>query len=128
MKVIKQGEKAERSVSVSGDIVRRVHVTLNKPTKAEYQLDWSFDFSGVSKEELMPIASRAILIAMRPEFKAATGSELPSWEVRTFSVREYLDSERAKVDDAEKVKRILGKMSKEQRDAILSRLIDSTEE
>ena len=128
MKIVKQGEKAERSVSVSGDIVRRVHVTLNKPTKAEYQLDWSFDFSGVSKEELMTIASRAILIAMRPEFKAATGSELSGWEVKTFSVRGYLDSERAKVDDAEKVKRILGKMSKEQRDAILSRLIDSTEE
>ena len=118
MKIVKQGEKAERAVLVHGDLVRRVHVTLNKPTQAEYQLDWSFDFSDVSREELMTIASRAILIAMRPEFKGAKASELPAWEVKTFSVRDYLDSERAKVDDVEKARRMIGKLTPEQRAAI----------
>ena len=122
MKIVKQGEKADRSVSIKGDLVTRQHVTLNKATKSEYSLTWSFDFSGVSKEELMTVASRAIVIALRPEFKVASASELEAWDNRTFSVREYLDSERSKVDDVEKARRILSKLSPEQRETILAQL------
>lgn len=128
MKIIKQGEKADRSVKVSGDVVTRKHVTLNKATSAEYQLEWSFDFAEVTKEELMTLASRSIVIALRPEFKIALSAELPSWEAKTFSVREYLDSERATIPASDKVKRLLDKMSVEQRQAILSQLVKSTEE
>jgi hypothetical protein len=122
MKIVKQGEKADRSVSIKGDLVTRQHVTLNKPTKSEYALTWAFDFSDVTREELLTVASRAIVIALRPEFKAASASELESWDNRTFSVREYLDSERAKVDDVEKARRILGKLTPEQREAILAQM------
>ena len=122
MKIVKQGEKAARTCAISGDVVTRTHVTLNKPTKAEYQLTWAFDFSGVSKEELMTIASRAIVIALRPEFKVEPAANLEVWDNRTFSVREYLDSERSKVDDVEKARRLLGKLTPEQREAILAQL------
>jgi hypothetical protein len=122
MKIVKQGEKADRSVSIAGEVVTRQHVTLNKATKSEYALTWSFDFSGVSQNELMTIASRAIVIALRPEFKVASASELETWDNRIFSVREYLDSERSKVDDVEKARRLLGKLSQEQRDLILASL------
>ena len=122
MKIVKQGEKADRSVSIKGDLVTRQHVTLNKPTKSEYALTWAFDFSGVTREELLTVASRAIVIALRPEFKVASASEIEAWDNRTFSVREYLDSERAKVDDVEKARRILGKLTPEQREAILAQM------
>ena len=122
MKIVKQGEKAARAVKIEGDTVTRTHVTLNKPTKADYELTWAFDFSDVSRDELMTIASRAIVIALRPEFKEAPASELGAWDNRTFSVREYLDSERSKVDDSEKARRLLAKLTPEQREALLAAL------
>lgn len=122
MKIVKQGEKAARSVTVNGDMVERVHVTLNKPTKAEYQLTWSFNFEDVTREELLIIASRALVIAYRPDFKTTKANDLQAWDNRTFNVREYLDSERAKVDDLEKVRRLMAKLTPEQKKAILTQL------
>ena len=122
MKIVKQGEKADRSVSIKGDLVTRQHVTLNKSTKSEYALTWAFDFEGVTREELLTVASRAIVIALRPEFKVASASEIEAWDNRTFSVREYLDSERAKVDDVEKARRLLSKMTPEQKQRALAQM------
>jgi len=122
MKIVKQGEKSVKSTVIAGDVVTKQHVTLNHNTKADYQLTWKFDFEDISRGELLLVASRALVIALRPEFKAASAAELESWDNRTFSVREYLDSERAKVDDIEKARRILGKLTPEQREAILAKL------
>src|SRR3972149_5396048 len=118
MKIVKQGEKAVKSTAIAGNVVTKQHVTLNHNTKADYQLTWKFDFEGISREELLLVASRALVIALRPEFKAASAAELESWDNRTFSVRGYLDSERAKIDDMEKARRAMRKLTSEQREKL----------
>src|SRR3990172_6123754 len=111
MKIVKQGEKAVKSTAIAGNVVTKQHVTLNHNTKADYQLTWKFDFEGISREELLLVASRALVIALRPEFKAASAAELESWDNRTFSVRGFHESGGVKIDDAEKHRRILAKFS-----------------
>lgn len=122
MNIVKQGEKSVKSTEIAGDVVTKQHVTLNHNTKADYQLTWRFNFEDVTREELLLVASRALVIALRPEFKQAATADLESWDNRTFLVREYLDSERAKVDDSEKARRLLSKLSPEQRASILAQL------
>ena len=122
MNIVKQGEKSVKSTEIAGDVVTKRHVTLNHSTKADYQLTWLFDFEDVTREELLLVASRALVIALRPEFKQAVAADLGSWDHRTFFVREYLDSERAKVADSAKARRLFSKLSPEQRASILAQL------
>lgn len=92
---IKQGETVARITTIVGDVVEKQHVTYNKPTDSHYQLKWTFDFTSVSREELLRMASASFVIAMRPKFKTAPVAEIDQWVKVDFNVRDYLDAESA---------------------------------
>lgn len=93
LKQVLDGEKVRRFHTIHDDIVRIHHVSLNKPTKSHYELDWFFDFTGVSKEELQVLAAKKTLIDARRKFKDDKNPG-PEWNDYTVNVREMIDSGR----------------------------------
>jgi len=88
---VKQGEKVPRSVTVEGTKVIRKHVTEHGRL-GDVLLTWSFDFERVSHEDIMELASRAVLIGARPKFKKSSVVEAATWDNRVFSVADYLSN------------------------------------
>ncbi len=121
MENVKHGTTISRYTKVDGDTVHKHHVTLNKTTKSMYELDWYFDFTDVSHDELLELASRDLVIKHRPQFKSAPVDALESWAKRTFSVREFLNREnRSKLSPDERAHRAIDKLD----DAGKQRMID----
>lgn len=115
VKYVLDGETVNRktTVSLEGNTVTKHHVTEHKTGKVE--CDWTFDFSNVTQEELLELASRDLVIKMRPKFKAIKSSDIPEWKEKTFNVREFLDGAgRSTLSDSEKFARLAGKLSKDE--------------
>jgi len=116
----KEGESYERTVSVSGDIVTRKHVTKHKT--GEVYLTWHFDFSGCTKDQILELASRAVVIGERPRFKVCPQAHIPEWDNKTFDVAAFCARERSKKSPLEKIQDALGMLSEEEKKALLERL------
>lgn len=101
--ILKKDEQAKNSLVISDDVATIQHTSVH-PTVApkdqglRAQLTWHFDYTDVTREELVDIATRHLVIQKRTEFKNldAPGQE---WDGKSFSVREYLDTERRKPKD-----------------------------
>lgn len=119
-------EEFARSVTVDADAktVRRVHVTKHGDgsNAAHYGLTWTFDFSGVSQEQLMELASRSVLISYRPTFQKVPANEVDQWADLRISVADFLTRGRAPVDPKARIRSDLSKLSAEERAAILAEL------
>lgn len=122
LKQVKQGEKVPKSIKVDGKIVRRHHVTEHRKL-GRVVLDWAFDFDGVSEQDLMVLASRAVLIGARPTFKETTVEDAEKWKERTFSVAEYLQHNREKVTTEQKARKALEGLTEEQRKALFEEFL-----
>lgn len=124
MRLIKQGEKANVGTKVDGSIVTVQHVTLNKPTKAKYEMSWKFDFSNVSQTDLLRLAARGLVIDQRPKFKAEKDArKLQSWDNRSFSVTEILKKERARITKAEKAAKAVEALDTNEQLELLKKLL-----
>lgn len=126
LKQVKQGENIPREVRVSGESVIRKHVTEHRKLGKVF-LTWTFNFEGVSKEDILVLASRAVLIGARPTFKETSIEDAEGWKDRTFSVADYLKHNREKVTTEEKARRALGALTPEQRAALLRELTAEVE-
>lgn len=123
MRNVIKGETVSRYTNVDGDTVHKHHVTMNKASASEYEMDWAFDFSGVTREELMVLASRDLVIKARPVFKSLPADALDEWDDRVFSVREILDTEnRTTLSPDEKARRAVSKLTDEQKAALIAEL------
>ena len=109
--ILSSDEKATVGTTTSGDVATVQHATVHPklaPTesKTRIQLTWHFDFANVTREELMSIASRSLVISMRGPFKTLDAPTPEDWNDKTFNVREFIDTERRqprdKVADARK--------------------------
>lgn len=116
------GEKVAKILRVDGNKVYRKHVTEHRKL-GRVVLEWTFDFEGVTQEELMVLASRSVLIGSRPTFKETSIEEAEKWKVHTIFVREYLESNREKVAPEEKVRRAMDKLTPAARKALLDELL-----
>lgn len=135
-----KGETAIRRTEVEGDESTIYHVTLNKgrgPSKKEpagkagtgkyYQLKWTFDWSGVNRQQLIDIATGAVTIDKRAEgFKREVLPEAElqaKWEDAHFIMQEELAKEgRKRLTPQERLERT--GMSKAQILALLENMED----
>ena len=132
MVTVKQGETARRETIVdeANDQTTIHHVTQHgkADNAANYQLTWFFDFGDVSRAELLDIATKYLVIQMRPKFKADKDPENDEWNNKTYKVRDYLDKERRKKSALEKANVAVQKLSKEEKDFLMQQLQDSLED
>ena len=120
MKKLLQNERAERWSMIDGDVVEKLHVTLNHATKAHYHMKWYIDFTDVSRGELMKLAAETVTIRARNAFKSAPASSIGDFDDYRISVREYLDNAGTrKLTDEEKLRRLLAKVGTEKAKEIL---------
>lgn len=128
MKTVLQGEKGRRETIVGKESVTVHHVTQNGfgDDAVNYQLCWLFDFSEVTREELMELAAKHLTINVSPgraAFKKTKNPKADDWDNRTYLVREWLDSERKqRVSKTEKAKRLLSQMTEEEKQELLDSL------
>jgi len=121
MRKVKQGEKVSRVTTVDGQVVTVVHVTEHS-TEGKVVLNWKFDYTDVTEDEMLREMSRAHVIDMRPAWKKLGAGEAEKQADMTVNMREYLDRERriAK-SDGEKAGNLLDKMSPEERAAVIAK-------
>jgi hypothetical protein len=126
MKIVKQGEKRTVGTKIADEnIVEVRHVTLNKPTRSHYALKWAFDFSGVSREDLLKLAARGLVIDQRPKFKAEKNSDkLEQWDNKTFTVARILAKERVRQSAEEKAAKAVEALDVETQIEMLKKLLE----
>lgn len=124
MKVVKQGETVSRSTRVEGEVVVKHHVTQHQ-TLGDVEVTWKFDFTDVTHEQLLELASRDLVIKARPQFKKLKAEEAEKWDGKVFSVKEMLESQRATVDNLTKATRAVEKMSPEELEQLKKLLLES---
>ena len=113
----------EKDIVASEQTVRLFNVSNNKKTGKNYKVDWTFDFSKCSPEEILDLAGRSAVIAFRKHFKDVDESSIQDFEKMTIDVKaDVIAGERAKQSPTQKAKKLLASMTPEQRQAILDEL------
>lgn len=123
--LVKQGETISRVTEIDPsdkNVVKNFNVT--KHQIGDFAITWFFDFTDVSREQLMLLATRSLVIDARPTFKKCPSDEIDNWDGKTFKVQSMLNKSRAKKSTADKVKNLLKDMTPEQIAAILSEVQD----
>lgn len=121
MVIVKQGEQVPKFVKVDGLVVTRQHVTEHGKL-GNVLVKWSFDFTDVSPTDLMVLASRSVLIGVRPKFKKTSNGEAEAWNNRTIKVKEYLEGAREVLSTEEKARRVISTMSADQKAKLIAEL------
>ena len=115
--LVKTGEQVSRSTSVNTELqaVTMFNVSKNDITGHGYKVNWMFDFSDCTEEDILLLAARSTLIAYRKNFRKVSENSIPNFEHKTINVKEeVLNVERRGKSDEEKAKDLLSKMSPEQ--------------
>src|SRR5262245_30319819 len=96
LKVLKKGEGGNTAIEISGEQVTKHHKTSHDslPKGAGFQLTWKFNFAGVTREQLLRLATETMCISLRPKFKhygfdddgrfVATDEQMSEWDGFTF--------------------------------------------
>lgn len=115
-----KGETYNRSRTVDVDTlnVNVKHVTAHK--SGDYYLTWNFDFTDVTQEQLLDLATRSLVIDARPQFKNCPENEIDSWDDKTFKVADMLVKQRRGKSDAQKAADLFAKLSPEEQAAIMA--------
>ena len=123
--MVKAGEKVSRqkTINTEAQTVRLYNVSKNDTTDRNYKVDWTFDFSGCTQEEILDLAGRSAVIAYRKHFRNIPEESIPNYAERTISVKdEVLAQERKGRSPTEKAKKILSTMSDEEKLQVLKEL------
>lgn len=116
------GETYPRTDTLEGDVMTCKHVTEHKTGKM--YLTWKLDYTDVTREQLIDLATRSVKIALRPQFKKVPTEQVSSWVARTFSVLEYLEREKSTASPMEKAERNIALLSDAEKAALLKKLKD----
>jgi len=122
---VKAGETVnrEKDIDIEQQTVRLFNVSNNKVTGQNYKVNWTFDFSNCTEEQILDLAGRSAVIAYRKHFKDAKETEIERFADLTIDVAsEVIAQQRSKQSNTDKAKNLLAKMSPEQRAAILLEL------
>lgn len=116
---------AKRETRVDG---RTVHVTRtvrpNEDDPVRCVIRWAFDFSDVSDDELMTLATSQCVINAQRVWRASPTKMDDVWADRKWSVRQMIDAAgtREPVDPVTAANRALEKMSSAERAAFITSL------
>jgi hypothetical protein len=89
----------------------------------QYNLQWKFDFSTCTPEEVLRLAARSIVIAKQGEWrkdKEQTNAE--RWHEVMFNVHDMLAEGRKTADPFTRAKGAAAKLSKAEREALIKQL------
>ncbi len=117
--------QATLSTSIAGKIATVIFSVKPNGEKdsARYNLTQTFDFDNVSNDEILTLATRSLRIDVQSVWrKDSDRMNAEKWQNRKWSVREMLDQTRQKTDPKTKVLNAIGKMTKDEKDAILELL------
>jgi len=95
----------EKATIVKGDVVIMQHTTLHKATDTNYAMTTTFDFAGVSRDDILKCAAEMLLIRWRTAFKNSEAVDESS-DNQTVKVVEMLAKGRKKLSKTEKVKKL----------------------
>lgn len=128
---VQPGEQVSRSrnIDVAAETVRLYNVSKNDKTGKNYKVNWTFDFSGVTDEQMLELASRSAVIAYRKHFRNVPEDRIPEYAERTIDVLEdVLTQERRGLSASEKAARLVAKMTDAEKAELLASLgIESNE-
>lgn len=116
MQVLK-GESVSRntSVDIESQTVTMFNVSKNDTTGHGYKVNWMFDFSDCSDDEILLLAARSTLIAYRKNFRKVPIANIHNFAEKTINVKEeVLNVERKGKTDEEKMKTLVSNMTPQQ--------------
>lgn len=120
-RILSKGEKGVNSCKIDGDVVSLQHQTVHpklapRATGQRISLNWKFDFTDVTRLELLELAARSLVITFRAPFKNLDEPKESDWDNVTFGVRKWIDDEKRKpVNKVEAVKSVFAQMTPEQK-------------
>jgi hypothetical protein len=121
MKEVNGKTAGEKSTVVAGNLVRCVHTTLHKATDVNWQLTTTFDFEGVSQENILKLASETLVIRWRHAFKNAKEVDETA-DNQIVLVNKMLRGSRPRMSKAERFTRTLADMTPAEKQALLKQL------
>lgn len=81
---------------VEGNMVRATStVKPDEASQSRYVMVWMFDFTDVSREELLALCAKPLTIIAQRIWRASADRFADHWGTHTWSVRDLLDRERA---------------------------------
>lgn len=87
-----------------------------------YNLKWFYDFHEVSRNELIALALKPLVIDGQGEWRTAKDKmDADVWQDRKWSVRAILDETPRKKSEAEKADAAIGKLTKVERDLLFAK-------
>ncbi len=104
------------------------HVTFSVKPNGEkgtprYNLTQTFDFSHVTRKEIIELAVKPLRIDVQSIWRGAKDKmDADVWQDRAWKVRDMLDQTRQKADPATKVLKVAAGMSKAEREALMELL------
>jgi hypothetical protein len=110
-----------KATIVTGDTVTCDHVTFHPPTDSHWQLRTTFDFTDVSRETMLRLASETLVIRWRNAFKNADAVDETA-DNQTVSVKEMLKGSKPRMSKKNKLVRDLSDMSELERLEVLAHL------
>lgn len=122
---VKHGETVNRvkDISTEKQTVRLFNVSKNDKTGQNYKVNWTFDFSDCTEQEILDLAGRSAVIAYRKHFRGVGEDSIPEYAELTINVHtDVIASERTKKSPTDQAKKLLQSMTKEQREAVLAEL------
>jgi len=122
---VKKDEQVPRTRTIDTEAkkVTLYNVSKNDKTGKNYKVNWTFDFSGVSDEQLLELASRSAVIAYRKHFRGVAEDSIPEYANQNIDVvSDILTHERKGLSAGDKAKKLFEKMNEEEKQAVLKEL------
>lgn len=107
-RILSKGEKGVNSCKIDGDVVSLQHQTVHpklapRATGQRISLSWKFNFTDVTRLELLELAARSLVITFRSPFKTLDAPTESDWDNVEFNVRKWIDDEKRKPVDKKAV-------------------------
>lgn len=120
MTTIKQGETVSRETYITGDLCKVHRLTTHK-TEGKLICKWDFDFTDVSKNELIKLAVRSLIIDQQRDIRAAKAKDTTPLCIGDINVREKLDNMRRGKTTLEKAESLMSSLSSEDIKALIEK-------
>lgn len=125
LKEIKRGEAYSNRTRVVDDDTVEVAFTVkpDKDSQSRYELEWTLDFAGCTRAEMLTLAVRQIKIDLQAAWRRdPERQEEGKWSDVIIDVAEQLRAKPAKADPVAKVAKLVGQMSDADKAALLAQL------
>ena len=112
--------KIEKTTSINGEVVTAVRsVKIDENSQVSSEFKRTFDFTEVTRAQLLKIATRALVIDEQDTYRRATPDKRKAMLVKQVKVLNMLTKKRQKKSDLDKVTALMATMTQVDRDIVL---------